>query len=333
MPFSVSWHTLLDHADELADKATLVTPLTHTEFRLSDVQEHRIIIDYVQKDETRPLQREQFKTLFRRIQDEPTNEFELDRLPPDADPYAAVFSLHPRFEIDEDAGLIRESEDALGTQVLEDGTADSDGDEEPRQEPDLQVYSDALLLTDTLERHEMADLTDVETDALVNLYTSLSDVQRSADDLRKEIADVLLSRLHHDRPVSGQFGSVQRTSRRQRTLKDEETVLNALEAAGIDRDQVTSVDRDKVDDALEVTDLSESDLYEIETTEYVRKADVDEETKETRLQGLKDRLAASDEDNEEVQQLQAEIEELENRIEELTSFSSGTAYHTETQRG
>jgi hypothetical protein len=139
--------------------------------------------------------------------------------------------------------------------------------------------------------------------------------------------------LHHDRPVSGQFGSVQRTSRRQRTLKDEETVLNALEAAGIDREQVTSVDRNKVDDALEVTDLSESDLYEIETTEYVRKADVDEETKETRLQGLKDRLAASDEGNEEVQQLQAEIEELENRIEELTSFSSGTAYHTETQRG
>jgi hypothetical protein len=331
MPFSVSWHTLLEEAEEISDDATIVTPLTHTPFGLSDVQEHRIIIDYADKDETRPLQRDQFETLYRRIQDEPTNEFELDRLPPDADPYAAVLSLPPRFEVDEDAGVIRESESATSTQLHQPATDDTD--EQKRHEPDLQVYSDALLLTDTLERHDMDDLTAIETDALVNLYTILSDVQRSADDLRKEIADVLLNRLHHDRPVSGQFGSVQRTSRRQRTLKDEETVLNALEAAGIDRERVTSVDRDKVDDALEVTELSESNLYEIEKTEYVRKAEVDEDTKETRLQGLKDRLAASDEDDEEAQQLQEEIQELEDRIEELTSFSSGTAYHTGTQHG
>jgi hypothetical protein len=331
MPFSVSWHTLLEEAEAISDDATIVTPLTHTPFRLSDVQEHRIIIDYVDKDETRPLQRDQFETLYRRIQDEPTTEFELDRLPPDADPYAAVLSLHPRFEVDEDAGVIRESDAATSTQLHQ--PASDDADDQERHEPDLQVYSDALLVTDALERHEMDDLAAIDTDALVNLYTILSDVQRSADDLRKEIADVLLHRIHHDSPVSGQFGSVQRTSRRQRTLKDEETVLNALEAAGIDRERVTSVDRDKVDDALEVTELSESDLYEIETTEYVRKADVDEDTKETRLQGLKDRLAASDEDDDEVQQLQDEIEELEERIEELTSFSSGTAYHTGTQHG
>ncbi|WP_250864835.1 DUF2800 domain-containing protein [Halorientalis regularis] len=332
MPFSVSWHTLLDHAEDLPEDATLVAPISHAEFQITDTQEHRIIIDYRDKDETVPLQREQFETLYRRIQDQPANEFELDRLPPDAAPYASALTLHPRFEVDEDAGVIRESEDAISTQVLDDGTSDADTNTD-RHEPDLQVYSDALLLTDSLERHEMDDLAELETDALVNLYTILSDVQRSADDLRKEVADMLLNRLHHDRPVSGQFGSVQRTSRRQRTLKDEETVLNALEAAGIDRERVTSVDRDKVDDALEVTELSESDLYETGTTEYVRKADVDEDTKETRLQGLKDRLAASDEDDEEVQQLQEEIEELEDRIEELTSFSSGTAYHTGTQHG
>ena len=331
MSFSVSWHTLLDEAEAVSDEATIVTPMTHMPFRLSDVQEHRIIIDYTEKDETRPLQFEQFETLYRRIQDEPNNEFALDRLPPDADPYAAVLSLHPRFEIDEDAGVIRESDLETSTQLHKLST-DTDDDDE-RREPDLQVYSDALLLTDTLERHDMTDLTSIDTDALVNLYTILSDVQRSADDLRKDIADVLLNRLHHDRQVSGQFGSVQRTSRRNRTLKDDETVLNALEAAGIERERVTSVDRSKVDDALEVTELSESDLYEIDTTEYVRKADVDEDTKKTRLQGLKDRLAASDEDDEEVQQLQEEIDELEDRIEELTSFSSGTSYHTGSQHG
>ncbi|MDS0280369.1 hypothetical protein NDI85_21520 [Halomicroarcula sp. S1AR25-4] len=325
MSFSVSWHTLLEEVEDLSADAVLVTPRTHTPFRISDTQEHRIIIDYVEKDETRPLQRDQFETLFRRVGDEPNHEFDLDRLPPDAEPFPAVWSLHPRMEVDEDAGVIRQTELETTTQVATTGETDEDIE---REEPDLQVYSDALLLTDALERHNVEAVGELETDALVDLYTMLSDVQRSADDLRKEIADVLLSRLHHDQPVSGQFGSVQRTSRRQRRLKDADTVLNALEAAGIDRDRVTSVDREKVDEALEVTELSESDLYELDKTEYVRKADVDEETKETRLQGLKDRLAASDAEDDEVEQLQDEIEELEDRIDELTSFNSGSSYHT-----
>jgi hypothetical protein len=44
-----------------------------------------------------------------------------------------------------------------------------------------------------------------------------------------------------------------------------------------------TVDSSKVDAALEVTDFSESDIYDIESSEYVRKADVDEQEKETRL--------------------------------------------------
>jgi cell division protein FtsB len=40
------------------------------------------------------------------------------------------------------------------------------------------------------------------------------------------------------------------------------------------------------------------------------------------LQGLKDRLAASEDD--EANQLRAEIEELEQRIDDLTSFRTGT---------
>jgi hypothetical protein len=330
MSFSVSWHTLLNEAEDLAADAVLVTPLSHIPFRITETQEHRIIIDYVEKDETRPLQREQFETLFRRVGDGSTSDFDLDRLPPDAEPFAAVWSLHPRMEVDEDAGVIRQTDLETTTQLATTGGED---DEIDREEPDLQVYSDALLLTDALERNDMTDPTTIETDALVDLYTMLSDVQRSADDLRKEIADVLLNRLHHDQPVSGQFGSVQRTSRRQRSLKDEEIVVNALEAAGIERERVTSLDRDKVDDALEVTELGASDLYELDTTEYVRKADVDEETKETRLQGLKDRLAASDAADEDVEQLQDEIAELEDRIEELTSFKSGTSYHTSSTGG
>jgi hypothetical protein len=123
-------------------------------------------------------------------------------------------------------------------------------------------------------------------------------------------------------PVTEQYGSVQRTSRRNRSLKDGEDVLAGLEDAGIEPERVLGVDRDKVDDALAVTELSERDVYEIEETEYVRKADVDEDLKESRLQGLKDRLASADEPA--AAELRAEIEELEARIEELTSFRTGT---------
>lgn len=49
-----------------------------------------------------------------------------------------------------------------------------------------------------------------------------------------------------------------------------------LEDAGIPRERILAVDREKVDDALDVTDLSESAVYEIEESEYVRKADVDD---------------------------------------------------------
>jgi hypothetical protein len=149
----------------------------------------------------------------------------------------------------------------------------------------------------------------------------LSDVQRDANEFRQEVSDVLLERLHHDRPVSGQYGSVQRTERRRRELKDDDEVLAALEDAGIDRERVLGVDPEKVDDALEVTELSESDVYDVEQREYVRKAEVNEEVKETRLQGLKDRLAATD--SEDAEELRREIEDLETRIDELTSFSSG----------
>ena len=319
MSFTASWHTLLDELDDLPESATLITPLSHQRFRIADVQDARVIIQLEDRDETRPLQRDQFETLYRRIEDAPDG-FYLDRLPPDADPYPAVWSVHPRFEVDEDAGIITQSEISTATQVV---GAEQESTDEERTEPDgLDVYSDALLLIDALERHDVTTLSELETDALVNLYTLLSDVQRDANEFRKEIADVLLARLHHDRPVSGQYGSVQRTSRRNRSLKDDEEVLERLENAGIDRERVLSVDRSKVDEALEVTTLSESDVYEVEESEYVRKAEVDEEVKDSRLQGLKDRLAASEDD--EANQLREEIEELEQRIDELTSFRTGT---------
>jgi len=326
MSFNATWHNLLENVEELPQDATLVTPLSRKAFGVTDVQEHRVLIQYRDDEETIPLQRDQFETLFRRIEDA-QGEFELDRLPPNAEPYATVLSLHPRYEVDDREGTLTESETPTGSPLVE-AHGDIDDLDEGREEPDVAVYSDALLLIDALERHDVTTLEDVETPGLVNLYTLLSDVQRNANDLRQDVRSVLLDRLHHDQPVSGQFGSVQRTSRRNRSLKDDEIVLNALEAAGIDRERVTTVDSNKVDDALEVTELSETDVYEVEESEYVRKAEVDEDEKETRLQGLKDRLAETEGD--EAEELREEIEELESRIEELTEFRSGWSFHTQT---
>jgi len=323
MPFDASWYTLVDEAEDLATDVTLVTPLSNDRLRITGVQEHWIIVEYVESGESHPVQREQFETLHQRIQDA-DGAFDLDRIPPMAEPYAAVLSLHPRFEIDEREGTISEQEAPTSRQLVNQG----DIDDEERTEPDLSVYSDALLLIDTLERHDPDPLEDMETGPLINLYTLLSDVQRGADDLRQAVADVLLKRVHHDRPVTGQYGSVQRTSRRNRSLKDDDVVLETLEDAGIDREQVTS-DRSKVEDALEVTELSESDVFEVSENEYVRKADVDEDTKESRLQRLKDRLAASEDP--EAGELREEIDDLEARIEELTEFDTASEFYTGSQ--
>jgi hypothetical protein len=329
MSFRVSWHNLIERLDELPEGATLRTPLSHDRFRITDVQQHRVVIRFTHSGDSQPLQQDQFETLYRRITDS-DNGFELDHLPPDAGPYPAVLSLHPRFEIDEDARVIVEKDGPTTTQILDAGD-EPESEEKERTEPDLDVYADTLLLVDALERHEVTTLEKIDTDVLVNLYTLLSDVQRNANDLRQDVSDVLLNRLHHDQPVSGPFGSVQRTTRRNRSLKPDEEVLETLEEAGIERERVLGVDRSKVDDAIEVTTLSDSDVYDIEESEYVRKAGVDEEHKETRLQGLKDQLAATE--GSEAEELREEIKELEDRIAELTEFKSGSQFHTHTRGG
>jgi len=65
-------------------------------------------------------------------------------------------SLHPRFEINEDAGVVIETEAPTTSQILDTGDTGDDlhSSEEERTEPDLDVYADSLLLVDALERHE-----------------------------------------------------------------------------------------------------------------------------------------------------------------------------------
>jgi hypothetical protein len=79
MPFTAAWSVLIGEAEDLPEGATLVTPLSHKRFRITDVQEHRIIIEVEDKDESRPLQREQFETLYHRIDSEPNVQLATSR--------------------------------------------------------------------------------------------------------------------------------------------------------------------------------------------------------------------------------------------------------------
>ena len=101
-------------------------------------------------------------------------------------------------------------------------------------------------------------------------------------------------------------------------------MLAAFEDDVLDQEQLLSVDREKVDEALDVVSIPESAVYDVTESEYVRKAEVDEERKETRLQGLKDRLAVSDDPEAEV--LRQEVDRLEAEIDDLTEFSPGSAF-------
>ncbi len=133
MAFSASWHTLLNELDDLPEGATLITPLSHKRFQVSDVQEQRVIISFKDRDEKRPLQRDQFETLYRRISDEPDG-FELGRLPPNAEPYATILSLDPRFEADEQALIVSEGETRSSSPFVESPT------EEPEQDsPEVEL--------------------------------------------------------------------------------------------------------------------------------------------------------------------------------------------------
>ena len=109
--------------------------------------QHRLLISYRDQDTTIPLKREQFETLYQRISDSP-QAFDLDRLPADAEPYATILSVHPRFEIDQREGVLKNTDTPTPSSLVDAPLTVESQDHEPaRKEPDLPLYSDSLLLT------------------------------------------------------------------------------------------------------------------------------------------------------------------------------------------
>jgi hypothetical protein len=306
MEFDTTWQELCDQCRAVDADAVLVTPASDRAFAVESVREDCVAVRFLDGDRARALWRDQFEVLSDRLETE-SDGISLADLPTGVEPYVSVLSLSSRYGVDESANVLRRAED--------DATRESPFLEpawSARSRPE-RIRDDAILLSDALGRHDLRDLASLPPERLVDLYVLLSDVQRGADRYRRDVGDVLLEYVGPDARLHGRFGTVHRTTRERRRLRDEQTVLDALDGAGIPREWVYGVDEEKLDVVLAVTDLEESAVYDVDQQVYVQKTAVEEAEKQSRLQGLKDRLDALDAD--EAAALREDIEAIEDRID------------------
>ncbi|MFP8958922.1 hypothetical protein ACLI4Y_19675 [Natrialbaceae archaeon A-CW3] len=307
----MDWYDLHEACDGLERGTELVTPVSERAFRIEDVLEDRIVIQFVDSGHGRPLHREQFDVLAEQLEGGP---IPLSELPPGVEPYATVLSLSVEHVSDGDT-LERAPEAAVAGE-----SPHLISPEEARTSLE-RVHDDATLLADLVERLGTEQPSSLDTETLTDLYVLLSDVQRGADRVRRSASETLLERLGPGQELHGRFGTVRRTTRDRRWAKDDDVVLDALDERGIPHEWVLGVDTDKLDVVLAVTDLESDAVYDVEQQVYVQKTGVDEGEKFSRLQGLADRLDELEpaEAGQLDQSLYDDLTDLEQRLEEALS--------------
>lgn len=299
------WTRLCQACAQLEPGAALETPVSERLFEIEDRFDDRFVIRFQDSGEERTLRREQFEVVIDSMNGEP---LALDSLPSRVEPYAAVLSLSPEY-VSADGSLSRDPDTAVA------GRSPHLVSPEENRTPPERVHDDAVLLADMLDRLGTDSLQSLDTERLTDLYVLLSDVQRGSDRLRRTASSPLLGRLGPDQQLHGRFGTVHRTTRERKHLKDDEAVLDALDEYGIPHEWVLGIDPDKLDVVLAVTELSEPDVYDTEQQVYVQKTGVDEDEKFSRLQGLADRL----EEVEGGEELLEDIADFEQRLDEVLS--------------
>jgi hypothetical protein len=300
------WNELQSQCERLEPGAALVTPVSERQFSVDSIEPDRIVITFDDSGERRPLWCEQFEVFLERLSD---GAIPVDDLPPGVEPYASLLTLTAEHTVAD--GAIASDPDATA------------GGESPflvsaaeARTPPERVRDDALLLADHLERLGAAPEA-LDTESLADRYVLLSDVQRGADRLRREVRGPLLERLGPDQQLHGHFGTVRRTTRERRRTRDEEAVFDALDERGIPREWVLGVDREKLDVMLAVTDLEADEVYDVDEQVYAQKTKTDESEKYSRLEGVANRLAELE--GEEGEELRDELAEIEDRLEEALS--------------
>ncbi|WP_123533706.1 hypothetical protein [Halosimplex salinum] len=308
MTFDARWRTLRERCDSLDPDAVLVTPGDERVFAVDRTDETAILVTF-RDDGERTLRRDQFEVLADRVAEDPLS---LDELPPGVGPYVSVLSLAPGFAVE--AGAL-EATDGTAAESEDGATSPFRRSRWDVRRPPEEVHDDALLVADWLERHDATELGRLSSEDAVDLYVLLSDLQWGADDLRRGVGDELLDSLGPDGRLHGQYGSVTRTGRERRQLKDEDEILNRLDEEGVPHEWVLGVDEEKLDVVVATTNVDERDVYDVHDQYYVQKTSVESGAKRSRLQGLKDRL--DDLGDEDADELRDEIETLEARIDDL----------------
>ncbi|MFC6768715.1 hypothetical protein [Natrinema soli] len=301
-----TWTTLRNQCEALEPGAELITPVSQRPFGIERTAEDRIVVRFGDSGERRPLWREQFVVFLERLDE---GSIAVEQLQPGVEPYASVVTLADTYATDDET--IRYDADAVGgeTPFLV-PAADA-------RDPPERVHDDAMLLAALLEEIDADSPSELDTDSLTDLYVLASDVQHGSDRLRRSAREPLLERLGPDQRLHGRYGTVRRTTRERRRPKDAETVFAALDERGIPREWVTGIDRDKVDVVLAVTDLEESEVYDVDEDVYVQKTGVDEDEKYSRLQGIADRIDALE--GAEGEELREELDAIEDRLEAALS--------------
>lgn len=156
-------------------------------------------------------------------------------------------------------------------------------DETDRSLDRRQVPLDAVALGDELAsletllgEYDRGDLESADVETLTDLYGLLAEAKSMLDDRRKEVRDVLLDRTAPGTGYSGSKASIHHHHSTYRQLRDEESVLTALEGAGVDREAVTTetVDEEKVAEVVEERGVPEDAVFEERTRTYIQKRDL-----------------------------------------------------------
>lgn len=166
-----------------------------------------------------------------------------------------------------------------------DGRSASEASPELPDDLDASFLRDALSLLELLEGYDADSLHELDEVELTDLYVLLAALRGSADDARKAVRDELHDRLDADQDVDAEFGTVSRYSYEAADLADENRVRKRLERAGVDPDAVTSLDPEKVEKAVEETDLRREDVFDLEEVERLRVTDT-EDDREGSVSGL-----------------------------------------------
>lgn len=132
-------------------------------------------------------------------------------------------------------------------------------------------------LESLLSEYDQSSLADADVETLADLYGLLSEAKSMLDDRRKEVRDVLLEKTAPGSQYRGTRASVYHYHSTSRRLRDEESVLAALEGAGVSRDEVTTetVDSEKVAEVVESGDVPEDAVFDEQTRTYIQKREVD----------------------------------------------------------